>query len=247
MKKAFYIKDILKLTKLRKSTIRYWEREGLLNFNRDKDNNYRLIDSRTILDLLDIVFYRSLNIPIKKLKVILHQNPETTYEALIQSELNLIEELNKITKQKKILDQKKQSLEDFFQLSQAKTPLNFPLNFSYVEPLTFDYMEHVSQYSTSPTNFILFFSNKNGQDYQEGIIVDKQLGKDLLFERKKQKIVFGGLLEVDNLNYKNNNLNSLLEQANFPETTPCIAQYLISGKSETGQAIDYYKCWVLPE
>ncbi|MGG5358199.1 MULTISPECIES: MerR family transcriptional regulator [unclassified Enterococcus] len=245
-KKTFHIKDVLKLTKLKKSTIRYWEREGLLNFNRNQDNNYRVIDSRTLLDLLDIVFYRNLNIPIKKLKSILHQKPEITYEALIKSEQNLMDELNKITRQKKFLEHKKQSLEELVQLQKNPASVSFPMNFSYVEQLSFSYMEHVSQYSTSPTNFVLFFQG-NEQAYQEGIIVDKKLSNHLLFEKKKQKIIFGGLLEVDNLNYQNNNLELLLKQANFPADTTCIAQYLSSGKSETGKVIDYYKCWFLFE
>ncbi|EPC6131679.1 MerR family transcriptional regulator [Enterococcus hirae] len=246
-KKTFHIKDILKLTTLNKSTIRYWEREGLLSFKRDHDNNYRLIDSRTLLDLLDIVFYRNLNIPIKKLKLILHQKPETTYEALVKSEQDLMDELNKITKQQKMLAHKKQSLEELIQLQKNSTSLSIPMNFSYVEQLSLSSMEHVSQYSTSPTNFVLFFSNDSGHAYQEGIIVDEKLSDHLLFEKQKQKIIFGGLLEVDNINYKKNNLESLLERVNFPVDTTCIAQYLASGKSETGQAIDYYKCWFLPE
>lgn len=246
-KKTFHINDILRLTTLKKSTIRYWERKGLLNFNRNQDNNYRLIDSRTLLDILDIVFYRNLNIPIKKLKMILHQKPEITYEALVKSEQILVDELNKIMTQMKILEHKKQSLEELFQLQKKPSSASFPMNFSYVEQLSLSSIEHVSRYSKSPTNFVLFFSQSSTRIYQEGIIVDKIISNHLLFEKKEQEIFFGGLLEVDNLDYKNNNLEILLKQANLSTDTTSIAQYLASGKSETGQTIDYYKCWFIPK
>ncbi|EPI00489.1 transcriptional regulator, MerR family [Enterococcus faecalis 13-SD-W-01] len=244
-KNTFHIKEITELTNLEKSTIRYWERAGLLHLKRDRQNNYRVFDSRSLIELMDIIFYRSLNIPVKKLKRILHQKPETTYQALNDSEAELARELEKIQRKQAVIQRKKQNLEELFQLQTKDLQISFPINFNYIEPFNFSHITHVSQYSTSPSNFILFFQNGDPDEYHEGIVVDEKLSANLIFEKKEQKIWFGGLLEVNNSDYTKNNLVSLQQRLKLSKDTPCIAQYIASGKSTTGSMIDYYKCWFI--
>lgn len=50
------------------SALRFWESEGLINFERARDNNYREPSAQNLLQLFDIVLYRSLDIPIAQIK-----------------------------------------------------------------------------------------------------------------------------------------------------------------------------------
>lgn len=244
-KNVFHIKEIVHLTKLEKSTIRYWEKVGLLRLKRDYQNNYRIFDSHSLIDLMDIIFFRGLNIPVKKLKMILHKKPDSTYHALIESEKKLQQEIQQLQNKQAVIKKKKKTLEELFKLQKQGVHTSFPLNFRYVETFNYANAVHVSQYLTSPTNFVLFFSEGDSNKCHEGIIVEKKFSEQLVFEKSHQKIIFGGLLKVNNSNYTENNLNSLRQQVKLPDNTPSIAQYLASGEEDNDFIIDYYKCWFI--
>ena len=50
------------------SALRFWESEGLISFERTRENNYREPSAQNLLQLFDIVLYRSLDIPIAQIK-----------------------------------------------------------------------------------------------------------------------------------------------------------------------------------
>lgn len=49
-----YIKDISEIYGIPKSTLRYWDSEGLIHFNREPSNSYRQFDLKTIMNVGDI-------------------------------------------------------------------------------------------------------------------------------------------------------------------------------------------------
>ena len=55
---------------IEKSTLRYWDQSGLIHLKRNSENNYREYSKNTVIEISDIAFYRSINMPIKKLKTI---------------------------------------------------------------------------------------------------------------------------------------------------------------------------------
>ena len=58
MKKMYTIGQVSELFDLPKSTIRYWDEQGLIRSSRQEENDYRLFDIDDIFMLYDIVFYR---------------------------------------------------------------------------------------------------------------------------------------------------------------------------------------------
>ena len=60
MKKMYTIGQVSELFDLPKSTIRYWDEQGLIRSSRQEENDYRLFDIDDIFMLYDIVFYRNL-------------------------------------------------------------------------------------------------------------------------------------------------------------------------------------------
>ena len=70
MKHISRIKEVSELFHLPASALRYWDDEGLILLERSKDNHYRCPTSQTMLDICDVIFYRSLSLSIKEIKSI---------------------------------------------------------------------------------------------------------------------------------------------------------------------------------
>ena len=71
-KQGYNIGEIAKLLRIPPETIRYYEKEGLLQPHKDPDNGYRRYTFRDIELLLDILFYRRAQVPIKEIRSIIH-------------------------------------------------------------------------------------------------------------------------------------------------------------------------------
>ena len=86
MKKMYTIGQVSELFDLPKSTIRYWDEQGLIRSSRQEENDYRLFDIDDIFMLYDIVFYRKLDIPIKQMKNLYGKTLTELYETLDETE-----------------------------------------------------------------------------------------------------------------------------------------------------------------
>lgn len=64
----FDIKDAASHLGIAPSTLRYWEREGLIFPERNDTNDYRRYSPHNLIDASEIAFYRQLGVPIKELK-----------------------------------------------------------------------------------------------------------------------------------------------------------------------------------
>lgn len=62
------IKDAAKHLGIAPSTLRYWENEGLVLPERNRENEYRQYSLHNLIDASEIAFYRQLGVPIKELK-----------------------------------------------------------------------------------------------------------------------------------------------------------------------------------
>lgn len=62
------ISDVSKALGVPASTLRYWDKQGLLRFERNDDNNYRQFSFETMVDICDIILFRELEVPLYILK-----------------------------------------------------------------------------------------------------------------------------------------------------------------------------------
>ncbi|MGC3728257.1 MerR family transcriptional regulator, partial [Enterococcus faecalis] len=65
MEKNYTIKEVTELFNIPKSTIRYWDEQGLICTTRNVENGYRSFDLEDLFKIYDIDFYRKMGIPIK--------------------------------------------------------------------------------------------------------------------------------------------------------------------------------------
>lgn len=64
------IKEVENLVDMKKANIRYYEDEGLLAPERNKENNYREYSMQDVEDLKKIKFLRVLGVPVKDIKLV---------------------------------------------------------------------------------------------------------------------------------------------------------------------------------
>lgn len=76
MKKQFHIGEISQFFDLPPSTLRYWEEAGVLSPEKNAGNNYREYSIDDLMALSDIIFYKSLGIPLKQISQMEHSTPE---------------------------------------------------------------------------------------------------------------------------------------------------------------------------
>lgn len=74
---------------LNASTLRFWERENLIRFERNSENNYREPTVQNILQIWDIIMFRSLGIPIAEIKSCFEADCSTLLDLLEKSETTI--------------------------------------------------------------------------------------------------------------------------------------------------------------
>lgn len=64
----FSLNEVSELLQIPKSTLRYWEKEKLIHSQRNPDNDYRSYTVDDMVVIIDIMFYRNLNVSVDTLK-----------------------------------------------------------------------------------------------------------------------------------------------------------------------------------
>lgn len=96
MKQINRIKEVSELLHIPASALRYWDDEGLIHFERSGDNNYRYPTTQTMLDICDVMFYRSLSLSIKEIKSIPGMSVDSLEKTLDSNAENLEEQIRLI-------------------------------------------------------------------------------------------------------------------------------------------------------
>lgn len=71
MKEKWSIGEVAKLFEVSTDTLRYYEKIGLLSSHKDRDNGYRYYYYDEIVLLMDILFFRNMEIPVKEINKIM--------------------------------------------------------------------------------------------------------------------------------------------------------------------------------
>ena len=84
MEKTYTISEVSKLLGLTIDTVRFYEKKDMLHPKINPKNKYRIYDLYNILELLDIIFYRHLEIPVSDMYSIMHEKDERKALELIE-------------------------------------------------------------------------------------------------------------------------------------------------------------------
>lgn len=99
------IKEMAQLTGVSQRTLRYYEEVDLLKPASHTAAGYRQYGEAEVEILREILLYRSLGLPIKKIQTILHQPEKIRQQVLLNHQEKLAAEKNKVTEQLALLAQ----------------------------------------------------------------------------------------------------------------------------------------------
>lgn len=240
MSKRYTLDRISKMFNVPKSTLRYWESEGLIPSKRNDDNNYREYTYEDIIIICDILFYRSLNVPIKKLKhlydVSLYEN--ITY--LKQSNQNLENEIERIRGIQENIKRRIHHYDTFMESLNGHFPYQEPY-FDQIVHMKLTEGKNLENYLSDQSVLALCLKPNENPLTIFGAIPHTHVEKDILWEKNqhfsykpclievKEEVVHWDLLnpyinELKNNNYHIHNI---------------IMSYLLADHST-----DYYLGWI---
>ena len=116
MENKYNIGLISKILNIPRSTLRYWESEGLINLKRNKENDYREFDVSSIFEILDIALYRKLNISIKEIKKMENQNVKEIEKVLIKNKENIDKSINELKYTKTLIEKRINQIQIYYEL-----------------------------------------------------------------------------------------------------------------------------------
>lgn len=243
MSKTYTINKISKLFNIPKSTLRYWEDEGLISSIRNKDNDYREYNTNNLIEICCIKFYRSLNFPIKKLKKIWQMNITDSEELLKQyhKEIELIIEekyktLGKIERCLSNIELFKKLKEKPYSID--KPPFN---KIIYLHPAE---TENILEYIDNQ-NILAFVADISSTAiHRFGTVSNDSLTNSqlLLWEKdSKAHEYITCLLRTKNDVIDRNYLDTHLKYIESISKRPgvILAKYLTSDSTD-----DYFQCWI---
>lgn len=73
---SFRIGDVAKIFNIPASTLRFWEKSGLVSFPRTPQGGYRQFSFRSLVDVADVVFARNVGMPVAEVKTFRQKNSE---------------------------------------------------------------------------------------------------------------------------------------------------------------------------
>ena len=79
MKDGFQINEISKFFNVPASTLRYWEEMGVLAAKKNPENGYRIYTVSDLMTISDILFYKNLGIPLKKIRDMENEKASVSY------------------------------------------------------------------------------------------------------------------------------------------------------------------------
>lgn len=85
MKTTYTIGEVAKMLNLGIDALRFYEKKGLVHPQINKSNQYREYTMKNILEILDIIYYRHLEMSVKDIQVIVTSGSKESMKALLQS------------------------------------------------------------------------------------------------------------------------------------------------------------------
>ncbi|MCO6018104.1 hypothetical protein CKN86_08705 [Carnobacterium divergens] len=244
MEEHYSIKEISDLFNIPKSTLRYWDAEKLIQIERNPANGYRIYTETQLIELTDIQFYRSLNVPIQQLKKITTFDASSLSGVLMETELSVTNEIERLrnvqlgirTRLKKI-ELVKYLQKQLYQDSQP--------DFDFMIHLDIADKESVTTYLADPSSFLLKINSASNSEIEYGIASTNQKNQDVLWQKSKETKCFKECLlkvsiqepAIHNLQEHLNALTSL-----GYTTGHTVARYLVSFAEE--ERFDYYHAWI---
>lgn len=245
LKNKNLIGKLSKLFNVPISTLRYWENEGLVDFKRIPENNYRFWSVRTIRTLCDITFYRKLSIPIKKLKQIHSMNYKEIECLLSDSREDLCQKIKTMQETINHIDIKLAQVQTIKELH--RTPMEFiTTSFPGVRPFHLMDKDDISNLFIHEKNLIVMIDYNTPDTYNYGLFVSDEYQQNDLVRVKdnEPRLYLRVLMRTSYENIEENNLNECYEFMYKHGYKPGLAMGKVLASAFSDGLYNYYDTWI---
>lgn len=236
------LKKLASLFHIAPSALRYWDKEGLIRFERSEENNYRYPTWKTMLDICDVLLNRSLSIPVKSMRELPKMSVGQQLQLLDDSEEKLLNQIKEIQTMIESIHHKKALLEEAIKFDAYKEIVLIETQLPAIRSFTFENKEDMELFIYDPSCSAILLDAKNECSY--GLFTDNP--KDILFRDKDQdkRYYLKGLLKINTEDSSMNNANQFYMEANKRKLKAgsIIGRYLVTAYDQ--KRYDYYEAWL---
>ncbi len=242
MRNSFSIGEISELLDIPKSTLRYWESEGLIEKHRDDDNNYRQYYPSSVFTISDLAHFRCLRMSLQDMKKLPHLSPEALEASLTSLDQDLDRKLLELKTAKDYINKKREHIKEYHKLSAYQYQQENP-DYNYIYLFSMDDTEAWSVYIKDQYQSILLYNSVKGS-IETGLVVPTHDNHTMLWKKDNSKQYLSFVLKVA---YSNPSVEDFASHlATFKSQgyhiSNILARYLFSACDE-GRYYDYYKAF----
>ncbi len=242
MKNSFSIGEISSLLNIPKSTLRYWESEGLITMPRDNSNNYRKYYPGSVFTISDLAHYRCLRMSLEDMKKLPHMTPGELSGTLTSLDQELDKKLEELYTAKEYIIRKKQHITEYEKLKECQYRQEIP-DYDKIYNFSIQDNEAWSVYIRDQYQSILLF-HKEQEKLELGLAVPTHNNHPVIWEMDTKASYVSFVLKVGYSNPTRDDFTphvTYLEQAGY-EVSDIFARYLFSA-CDDGKYYDYYKAF----
>lgn len=233
------IKQASELLGIPSSTLRYWEKEGLISLHRNDGNEYRQFSKEDLLSIFDVQLYRLLDFPVKQLK---HRESWNLSELsqLNQTQLQSIEDkMKNLEVIKNKLEDRQLMIERLGKEFSIEEIDELPITYKFLRADYFDDGESVVKYLENPHIHGVYLNVTQNQ-FQFGQFTN-QVSERKIWEQGEYDTLFKGVLKISRKDQQSNieTLKSEIGNKGYV-VKEIIGEYLLSA-SENEDFMDYYQ------
>lgn len=247
MDKRFHIGEISHFFDLPASTLRYWEDAGIVVSCKNAENNYREYTVADLMKLSDIIFYKNLGIPLKKIPTMEHSTPEE-HESLFEAKIEeLKDQQQQIQRRIEKLYSRLDAIHTLEELrlhpfTKTDIDTDYIVSFDLIE------IEKLRQYMEDPYLYSRVQHSENIWTERRGLTVPaEQLSlfpkSEILWEKNNHTYI-ACLMKEEVTEGFPNNLHELLAHLQKAYRTGYIISRFLLCAQEDGKLYDFYKTFV---
>lgn len=245
MKKEIHIKELAELFNVPPSTLRFWEKKGLLDFERITHSQYRTASMETIRNLCDITFYRKLSVPIAEIKELIQTDYLNIEQILLKNREQLMENLKQLNFSVESIDAKLTQISILKELE--KNPFEFVTTaLPAIRPFDIFERSDIHNLVRFERDLLVMIPAQKQSDYRYGVFVSDDYPKEKLIRNKDEqpKKYLKVLLKTHYEKIEHNNLNHYYEYLYSQGYRPGLALGKVLISSFNGEAHNFYETWI---
>ncbi|HAP5435608.1 TPA: MerR family DNA-binding transcriptional regulator [Enterococcus faecalis] len=249
MEKNYTIKDVSELLNIPKSTIRYWDEQGLISTTRNEENGYRTFDLEDLFKIYDIDFYRKMGIPIKDMLNLYKKTPTDLYAAMEATEEQLGQEIKRLQHKYKEIKKRKLHLHALIDL-ETLVFSDEPIPFDKIVVVDIEDPEEMKVYMEHISTLGIYGDLSESNELTYGICLANHVNKKsldkVIWLKESSSQYKGFILKVNTQDTRLNNIEEVkkrLAKQGF-ETGIVVGEHILTQLEEENQYIEYYYGWI---